>query len=453
MAGVHSQFPPSSAYRWMVCTASWAEEQRYPDETTDFAAEGSVAHALGEKTLKHPETNCSDYLHWRGFYFDDNDDSVPESLAGEAIIVNPTDVEECDKFSDMAMYEFEVDTEMVEEVQKYVDRVRHTVAGGDNGEKGDLFVEQRLPFTNWVEKGFGTVDAGIVLPAKKLIISDDLKYGKGVKVFAERNPQGMLYMGALIQELGYLYDPEQVEIRISQPRLNHFDSWQTSVLELLEFMDEVKAISQRILAGDVEFVPGEKQCKFCKHGDSGQCDAKNTFYSELVVEDFDFEMAPDQKRFPVLRNIDQMTVDEVGRVLPHVKGLRDWLNGFDKWIGLLEARGLKDMESGIDYPGLKRVLGGQARRYWKNQQEAEETLKSMRFKQDDMYTKKLVSPAKIEKVSGPRQWPKIQGLIGKTELKPIIVPVSDERPALGVMSDEFDFEDAPTDTVEEDDFL
>ena len=57
-------------------------------------------------------------------------------------------------------------------------------------------VEQRLDFSNYVKDGFGTGDLVIVADDVMQVI--DFKYGKGVTVSAEHNPQMMLYaLGAL----------------------------------------------------------------------------------------------------------------------------------------------------------------------------------------------------------------------------------------------------------------
>ena len=97
-------------------------------------------------------------------------------------------------------------------------------------------------------------------------------------------------------------------------------------------------------------------------------------------------------------------------------------------------------------PGFKVVAGKKGNRQWANAKTAEETLKAMRVKLEDMYDLKLISPASAEKLAkagtiGPRQWPKLKELITQSDGKPHVAPESDPRQALVVTPVVDDFSD------------
>lgn len=62
-----------------------------------------------------------------------------------------------------------------------------------------VLVEQRLDFSKWVPDGFGT--GGCLIIADKVLQIIDFKYGLGILVEAENNPQMMCYA---LRNPGYL---------------------------------------------------------------------------------------------------------------------------------------------------------------------------------------------------------------------------------------------------------
>lgn len=159
----------------------------------------------------------------------------------------------------------------------------------------ELLVEQRLPIFSGNDAGvpeqFGTSDTVIIDEANRQLIIIDLKYGRGVQVYAERNPQLMLYALGALDEFGLLYDFDSVRMVIHQPRLDHLDEWTCSVDELRVFEVEAleagrKALSIKKLAGGTVFLnPGDKQCQFCKA--KGDCPALRDKVLATVAGDFD----------------------------------------------------------------------------------------------------------------------------------------------------------------------
>lgn len=247
----HAKLSPSGAKRWMSCAGSLAMESGIEDKGSDFAAEGTAAHFLASE--------CLEGEHDAKFFLD-RCIAVGANYTGWM----PDETVECSLFV--------IDADMCREVQKYLDFVREAARGGE------LHVEQRLAiFGGAIPDQFGTSDAVILFP-KKLKCAD-LKFGRGVQVFAEENEQLMLYGLGALDEFDLLGDIEEVELIIHQPRLNHYDSWTCSVEHLRAFEQRAIAAGKRALnladgcetgdGGAIEdlpgvLTPGNDQCRFCK---------------------------------------------------------------------------------------------------------------------------------------------------------------------------------------------
>lgn len=272
----HAKLSPSGAVRWMACAGSLALEADYPDKSSDFADEGTAAHHLAGACLEEGK-NASDYI-------------------GRLIDVGSKGCWWADDPSQAALQghrSYKVDADMAREVQKYLDNVRADMEEGD-----ELFVEQRLPIFVGNDKGvpaqYGTSDTVMIKVAKRQLRIRDKKYGRGVQVFAEKNPQLMLYALGALDQFELLYEIDEVVLIIDQPRLNHVDEWTCTVAELREFEQEALAAGKLALAiledGTKQSImmnlnPGDKQCQFCKA--KGDCPALRDKVLATVAGDFD----------------------------------------------------------------------------------------------------------------------------------------------------------------------
>jgi hypothetical protein len=114
----------------------------------------------------------------------------------------------------------------------------------------------------------------------------------------------------------------------------------------------------------------------------------------------------------------------------------------ETWCKAQRAEVERRLFSGIPVPDYKLVQGRRGARSWIDEQLAEETLKSMRYKMEEMYNMKLITPPAAEKLlkGNPKRWNKMLRLVGQSEGSPSVAHISDKRPALAVTTvDDSDF--------------
>lgn len=409
----HAQLSPSSAHRWMHCPASVALESQEPDSSNSFADEGTAAHEVAANALA-----CGD-------------DAAAH--IGQVVEVNGKP--------------WTVTQEMASYVQVYLDFVR---ALG-----GQLMAERNLDISaiTGEQDASGTSDAVVLLEPELVII--DLKYGRGVRVDAERNEQLMIYALAALNEFELVGYFQQVRLVIVQPRLNHISEWSCAPAELRAFGEQVAADASRCTAAmtfyashgelhETYFSPGEDQCRFCKA--KATCPQLVSHVMSTVAGFVDLEKpVAAQLEGAAMRQVDNATL---GNLLSAV----DLIEG---WCRAIRGKTESELLAGRGVPGFKLVEGRRGARKWTSDAQAEETLKAMRIKHDQMYEYSLISPTTAEKLVrygdiGPRQWSKLQALVTQSEGRPSVAPEADRRPALVIASAEDDFDAvSPTDAAQD----
>lgn len=412
----HALFSPSSAYTWIACRASTAAQLGQPDDSSEFADDGTASHELAKWCL------------------DAGNDAV--AYMGRVIKVGER--------------EFEVDDERAEYVQMYLDGIRDRVEAYKlTGATVEMFVEQRLSIEHVTgEKGAkGTSDCVLIAvwpDGRAEICVIDLKYGRGVEVSAVENYQGMIYAEAARNEHADFYDFTSVRIVIHQPRVSEKPSeWEITPAALQEWIATVAkpAAEQGQLYVDSvdfvplsmgDFVPGEKQCRFCKA--KAVCPALAKHVEETIGEDFEAIAAGSQG-----------TVDMDVHLLDNGRlgVVYESLDLIDSWAKAVRGRIEYELLNGNVVPGVKLVQGRRGHRQWSSTDEAEALLKSMRLKQEQMYNFKLISPTQADKLlakDSPRRWKKVELLITQRDGSPSVAPESDKRPALVIAPPSDDFE-------------
>lgn len=283
-----------------------------------------------------------------------------------------------------------------------------------------LFVEQRLPIAHLTgeDDAHGTADAVIVAGDELIVV--DLKYGRGVAVLADDNPQLQIYALAALAEFSLAQDFKTVRMVIHQPRLGVVSEWVQTVEELEAFGATVTAAAQRTRDPDAPLVVGEAACHFCKA--KADCPAIRA----TVMDAFD--------------NVEPKTAE--ADVLSDAMAKADLIEG---WLKAIRAKVESNLLARIPVPGWKLVQGKRGNRAWSDKDAAEKLLKEMRVKHDLMYDYSVISPTTADKLAkdgviGLRQWAKVQALITQADGKPSVAPESDKRPAL-VTSAVGDFDD------------
>ena len=397
----HAFLSPSGAPAWTRCEVKVHLEAGLPDKSGKDAAEGTAAHELRAMCL----TTGDDARVYLG-----------RIIEG-----------------------FEVTDEMADAVQRSIDVVRSILA---NNTDAELHVEVPLDISHITgEVGAkGTSDTVILLHSAQTLIVDDYKHGRGVPVAAEDNEQLVIYAGAALAEFDLVGDWQHITMRISQPRINNDSEWTITRAELEARLAAISATAQRIREGNeltLTATPGEKQCRFCKA--KATCKALRDDVFNVVAATDSGVATPDE-----FSDIAPWPVD--------ANSPAEWLSAclqsvdlIEGWCKAVRAETERRLLAGSDVPGFKLVEGRRGARKWSDEKVAEETLKAMRIKHEQMYEYSLISPTTAEKLAkakviGPRQWPRLKELIVQSEGTPSVAPASDKRPPIVVTptANEFD---------------
>lgn len=403
----HAKLSPSSAHRWMRCPGSVVLEAGLPDTGSSHAAWGTDAHELSAICLA--------------------EQTAPDAYRGRIMGLGN-----------------EVDQDMLDCVQEYVDRVR------DYALVGELMVEQRMPIGHITgePEAYGTSDAVVLCTDDEELQVHDLKAGRGVKVDADENEQLQIYALAALREFDMLAEWKTIRMVIHQPRLGHVSEWDQSREDLEAFGKKVRQAAHLVEAAEFNvkgnapdfaekyLMPGDKQCRFCKA--KATCPALRGHVLTTVADDFVDTTEP---LAPQLADAAGLLGENDAAVLANCLGAVDTI---EAWCKAVRAEVERRLLAGLPVPGFKLVQGRKGSRAWSDEATAEQTLKAMRVKHDQMYDYKVISPTSAEKLAkaeviGPRQWPKLAELIVQSEGKPSVAPETDKRPALVVKptADEF----------------
>ncbi|WP_307973643.1 DUF2800 domain-containing protein [uncultured Megasphaera sp.] len=371
MPDKHAVLSASSSHRWLQCPPSALLCAKADDTTSKFAIQGTDAHSLCEYKLK-------------------------TALGQESS--DPT--ENLTYFNE----------EMADCADMYVQYVMEQLAAVQKTCKDPLvLVEQRLDFSRWVPQGFGTGDCVIV--ADGVLSITDMKFGVGILVEAERNPQLMCYALGALDLFDGIYDIKQVSMTIFQPRRENISTYTIPKEELLSWADDtLKPTAELAAQGKGEFKAGE-HCRFCNV--KATCRKRAEYNLELARYDFTMPSTLED--------------DEIEAILSKADALVSWASDVKEYA-------LQQAVSGKEWHDWKIVEGRSNRRYV-NEHAVAETVEQAGY---DPYEYKVLGITAMTKLLGKTKFEDmLSGFIEKPQGKPILVPMSDKRPAIHTAANDF----------------
>ena len=363
----HALLSASGASRWMKCNPSARLEDMFPDCSSEYAEEGTLAHEISElKLTKYLKT-----MSLRTF------NSKIKKLKSHKLY-KP----EMENYTDV-----------------YVDNIKELLMSFDK--PGTAEIEKKVDFSEYVPEGFGTCD--FVTVDNETLYIRDLKYGRGVPVSAQDNPQLMLYSLGAYLESSLFNAIENINMGIIQPRLDIVSIFEISADKLMKWAEnEVKPNAEKAFKGEGDFKVG--QCTFCRA--KALCRARAEANMSLETE------------MKLKGNI--LSNEEMGEILNRARDIVKWVKDIENYCQQAILRG--------EYvPGWK-VVEGRSVRAFSDTEKAMEVLKEKGVAEELMYERKMLTLTQLEGVVGKKDFNEYVGdFIIKPKGKPTLVPESDKR--------------------------
>ena len=359
----HSPLGASSAERWMNCPGSVELIKKFdlpPSDEPDYRRNGTAAHEVVAHCLR-------------------------EQVEAWEVI-------------GQTFYGTEVTREMADAAQVYLDVIARIMMPG-----APVLVEHRVshPDHKWF---YGTVDYAQV--AGRDLTVTDFKYGKGVVVEVEHNPQIMYYAYGILKDYP---DVDTCYLRIVQPRAFHPEGIERLWVVSADFIREWAT---------TELIPAMQRTEFEHTLDAGAwcrfCPAK--LICPLMVNLFGAAATANEKATI------EVTDATLGRSYQYVPAVKSYLKA-------LEEETFRRLSAGTDIPGTKLVVKKADRVFHEG---AEEKFKEL-LGQDAYTQPELKSPAELERVNN-RAKELVKELAYTPQTGLTVALASDKRPAMKVQS-------------------
>lgn len=356
----HSIFSPSSSKMWIGCPGSLVPNLIEPNEDNPASAEGTVAHDVAEKWLISG--------------------IKPVERVGEIVSIGDFDIE--------------ITNDMLDYLDEYVSTCSNL--------PGYHFIERRVDFSHLmpIENQTGTADH--ISVADGVLRITDLKFGKGVFVEIDNNPQLIIYAIGAFEAFDDIYSFKRIIMTIVQPRMNNTQSWEISREELLDWAGRIKRYANDAWCTDAERRPGDAQCLWCKV--KTDCKVYESYLvnisegafddlteivtgdqmaiAEAKVDDEDFEYT--------VPDIKGMNFDHKVKVYAVIPMMRKF---FDKVQEVVEKAAI----DGVEIEGFKLIKGRQFRKYL-DEKEVVGYLSDYGVSEDDVVNRKLASMTDVTKI-------------------------------------------------------
>lgn len=360
----HALLSASSSHKWLNCPPSARLCESYEDMGNNYAAEGTDAHRLCEYKVKTALGMSAKDPTEDLTYYNQEMEGCANGYAAYIL-------------------------ELVEEAKR---------ACSDPV----VLIEQRLDFSRYVEGGFGTGDCVVIADGALHVV--DFKFGQGILVESEGNPQMMLYALGALEIFDGIYDINTVSMTIYQPRRDNVSTHTVFKESLYQWAEEVlKPTAKLAYAGDGRFQCGE-WCGFCKA--KHECRARADQNMELARYDF--------KLPPLLED------EEIESILGKIDALASWASDI-KDYALQAALG------GKQWDGWKLVAGRSNRKYT-NEGAVADVVRAAGY---DPYEHKVLGVTAMVSTLGEARFAELLGgLVEKPPGKPTLVSSTDKRPEL-----------------------
>jgi hypothetical protein len=406
----HSIWGPSSAHRWMRCRRSLIEGHLAGDRPTYYAAEGSVAHWVGETWLTAGSSRV--YAELGNIHVKDG-------------------------------FEIEITEEMISYVEEYVE-----ICSTDY-EVERSFVEVKVDLSQYTpEPSFGTSDFIGIVPSKRLLKVKDLKYGK-VWVDPDDNEQGMAYALGAFNMFDWLYDFQEIEIQIVQPRRGNYGVWTIGRDRLLEFAEEYREAAHEAWNPEADYNPDPIACEYCPARLS--CPALAAVMKRIAVDSFDDDVEPisvhnavaeiaqlEMISGPVLPAYQHVPIEKLARMY-------EWRPILERYFREMYDFLLRKLELGVDVPGHMLARGRPGNRAWADPVGARKMLRGRGLTDLDIYEHKMIGPATAEKllkvsIGGTKKEnaARLAPFVFQSPGKVTMVSSADARPAIASAASAFD---------------
>lgn len=375
----HAVLSASSSHKWLVCTPSARLEEQFPNKTSEYMEEGTLAHEIAEFKV-------------RSYFL--------EAISKSAYTRRLNKLKEKQHFSQ----------EMLIHTDTYLEYIKGESL--KTSSKPFIALEQKVDFSQYVPEGFGTADC-IMISGNDLHIID-FKYGKGVKVDATENPQMKLYALGVLFQYGMLYDIKQIRMTIVQPRLDSISEFSMPKDALIEWGENVvKPQAEKAFMGIGDFVQGD-HCRFCRA--KGACEFRAKENMKIVEEI--------QEKYNGI-----ISDKEVGEMLSKTDGIEQWLQDLKEYA-------LQQILKGKEVPGWKAVEG-KSNRKLVDIDKAFEILEANGYKSEILYEKKPLTLTQPEKTIGKANVAKAIGdYIEKPKGAPTLVKSTDKRESFKISAQE-----------------
>lgn len=380
----HALLSASGASRWLNCPPSAQLESKIPDSVSRYAKEGTLAHEFCD-------INVKEYFGYM------NKASCTRNR---------------NKFRKENLYL----KEMEDYAKEYLDYIIEKIKSDD----AYVLAETQVDFSDYVPEGFGTCDCIIIQEDTLTIV--DYKYGQGIAVAAENNPQMKLYALGAVAMFSGIYDFNKVEMCIFQPRIGNIAESVETVKDIVKWGEDIVKPTARLAYEGKGTMNAGDHCTFCKL--RATCRCLNDYCMETVKEDFEDVSGS--------LSTDMLEPSDIAMILERTKLIKNWLTDVEQYA----INGILTNE--LEIPGYKVVAGRSIRKYADADRVADVLIENG-YDETAIFERNLISLSKLEKLIGKNTFHQLLGdLVEKPKGKPTVVPESDKRPVY--MADD-DFEE------------